>query len=103
LTIDPDFSGPGPWSLPVVSFELARLDFGFPLTFIAAADAGRRFRVQLSGVFTFRDGHGQDHELDPEKDSWEHFTVLFELRHDRIGRAIVSADMAWSSPAFLDT
>jgi Family of unknown function (DUF6188) len=95
MTDEPDFSGPGPWTLPVTGYELARLEFGFPFDFIAGATGGRRFRVQLSGRFVFRDAEGHDHRLDPEHDPWEDFTVMFGLRHDKITQATVSADDAF--------
>ncbi len=79
-----------PWDLPVEGFQVARLDFGYPLYLIAAADEGRRFRLGLNGQFAYRDADGSEHLFDAEQDPWDQWMPMFALRADVIGRAHVS-------------
>ena len=78
------------YDLPVEGFQVSRIDVGFPLHLMAAADRGRRCRGGLNSRFWYRDADGTEHVLDAERDSWEKWTPMFALREDTIKRAHVS-------------
>ena len=55
----PDFSGPGPWSLPVGGYVVEELDLSYPAVLVARDPRSRRqLKVQLNLPFAFRDETG---------------------------------------------
>lgn len=60
----PDFSGPGPWSLPVGGYVVEELDLTYPAVLVARDPRSRRqLKVQLNLPFAFSDETGARREL----------------------------------------
>jgi hypothetical protein len=63
----PDFSGPGPWSLPVGGYVVEELDLSLPAVLVARDPRTRRqMKVQLNLPFAFSDEHGAQREISLE-------------------------------------
>jgi len=61
---EPDFSGPGPWTLPVQGFVVETLDFSLPFEMAARDPASsRQFKVQLGLPFVFADQAGRQRDV----------------------------------------
>ena len=66
----PDFSGPGPWSLPVGGYVVEELDLSYPAVLVARDPRSRRqLKVQLNLPFAFSDEHGDRREMSLDEDT----------------------------------
>ncbi|HTQ67463.1 MAG TPA: hypothetical protein VMI13_02105 [Solirubrobacteraceae bacterium] len=68
----PDFSGPGPWSLPVGGYVVEELDLSYPAVLVAREPRSRRqLKVQLNLPFSLSDESRHRQELDVGPDGWD--------------------------------
>ena len=65
----PDFSGPGPWSLPVGGYVVEELDLSYPAVLVARDPRSRRqLKVQLNLPYAFSDDAGTRHPIGLHED-----------------------------------
>ncbi|HUH81226.1 MAG TPA: hypothetical protein VLZ06_07855 [Solirubrobacteraceae bacterium] len=68
----PDFSAPGPWSLPVGGYVVEELDLSYPAVLVARDPRSRsQLKVQLNLPFTLSDEGAGQQEIGPEVDGWD--------------------------------
>lgn len=86
------FELPGPWTLPVVGFEIQAVTFTGTVQVVAFAFGGEKCAITLIGAFELREPDGRVHSLNASSQAWERLVVLLSLRHDTIAVATVTAD-----------
>jgi len=65
----PDFSGPGPWSLPVGGYVVEELDLTYPAVLVARDPHTRRqLKVQLNLPYAFSDQTGERRPFELDED-----------------------------------
>ncbi len=88
-----DFSGEGPWELPIAGFRVQRLTFAMAVTVLAYGDE-ESVLISLPGPFSLEQPGVGLLRLDPERQSWQELDPLFSLRDDRIISATATRDAA---------
>jgi len=85
------FTGDGPWELPIAGLRVRRLTLAMTLTIGADGDE-RGALLSLPGPFEMTTPSQETVRLDPEHQGWEEMSVLFALRDDLITHASASSD-----------
>jgi hypothetical protein len=85
------FTGDGPWEIPIAGLRVRRLAFAMTLTIGAEGDE-RGALVSLPGPFELTTEAGGVLRLDPEHQPWEQLSVLFALRDAVVVQATASSD-----------
>lgn len=88
-----DFSGEGPWQLPIAGFRVQQLSFAMAVTVLVYADEQSAL-ISLPGPFSLEQPGVGLLRLDPETQSWQELDPLFSLRDDRITSATATRDSA---------
>ncbi len=69
----PDFSGPGPWSLPVAGYVVEELELSYPAVLVARDPHSRsQLKIQLNLPFALSDDTGTRRQIGGEGDDREH-------------------------------
>jgi hypothetical protein len=89
-----DFSGSGPWELPVAGFAVWMITFGVWLGIDAEGEGEEKLTVRLNGPFEFRDSEGKIHHLHAMAGGPEELARVLRLRASKITRAVVTATSA---------
>jgi len=85
------FTGDGPWELPIAGLRVRRLTFAMTVTIGAHRDE-RGALLSLPGPFEFTTPAAGTRRMDPERQPWGEMTALFELRDEMISHATASSD-----------
>jgi len=88
-----EFSGDGPWELPLTGFRVEHVTFAMSVSIGLQGDDANAM-ISLPGAFDFEQPGSASHHLDPETQPWDELAVLLALRDSRISRAIAGRDSA---------
>jgi len=88
-----DFSGDGPWELPLTGFRVEHVTFAMSLSVGLQGDDARAV-ISLPGSFDIEEPGSGSRHLDPETQSWDELAVVLALRDDRVSRAVAGSDSA---------